>query len=218
MNILDHIKAINPNVKFMLENVKMKKSSMDVISGFLGVEPVFINSSLLTAHNRQRYYWFNWKVEEPKDKGILLKDIVEYGNVDRDKAYCIDANYFKGGNPRQYFEKSRRQLVFEGEPHIDNPNYRKLTVKECERLQGLPDGYTEGVSDTQRYRMLGNGWTIPVISHIFEGLKAKEKQPDLMNILIKVKDCDMVNAGRLGAILKSNDFDFEIVEKSELRG
>ena len=111
VNILNHIKSVNPNVKFLLENVRMKKEYLDIISGFLGDEPVFINSALVSAQNRQRYYWANWDFEQPEDKGVLLVDIMESGATDRDKSFCIDANYFKGGNLKAYFEKHRRQIV-----------------------------------------------------------------------------------------------------------
>ena len=249
--ILDHIKSHNPNVKFLLENVKMKKELLQMIDDAMGVKSVVINSALLSAQNRVRHYWCNWEVNQPEDKGILLKDILEHGDtadrdksltvttrisgatakryleksmhqmaiisgndfVDRDKSYCIDANYAKGGNPEQYFSKSRRQLVFrpcerineKTEGHIANatdikgmdcikrvyhPNgkaptlttmggghrepkvavsditYRKLTPLECERLQTLPDFWTDCVSNTQRYKAIGNGWTIDVIAHI----------------------------------------------------
>lgn len=107
----------NPKLKWMLENVKMKKVWQDVISDFLGVEPVLINSALVSAQERKRLYWMNWAVEQPQDRGIFLKDIIEQGEVDRDKSYTIDANYFKGGNPRSYFEDGRRQLIFEHQPH-----------------------------------------------------------------------------------------------------
>lgn len=94
--------------------------------------------------------------------------------VDRDKSYAIDSSYYKGGarGTGLYFDKARRQLVFK-DPNISpaSTEYRMLTVKECERLQTVPDGYTEGVSNTQRYIMLGNGWTVDVISHIFKNLK-----------------------------------------------
>jgi DNA-cytosine methyltransferase len=198
---------------FLLENVKMKQESMDVITEALGVEPIFINSSLVSAQNRQRYYWTNIPMDKlPDDKGIMLKDILEDGYVDRDKAHCIDANYFKGGNLKSYFEKHRRQLVFsdEGLCHVGDANlkghgyvrrvyhpdgkapslcaasggnlepktfispdsWRKLTPLECERLQTVPEGYTTHVSNTQRYRMLGNGWTVDVITHILKGMDA----------------------------------------------
>lgn len=200
---------------FLLENVKMKKEHEDVITDYLGTPPVKINSSLVSAQNRERLYWTNIPgIEQPKDKGIFLSDIIESGIVDRDKSYCIDANYHKGGNLKQYFEKSRRQLVFcgamrgryivdgkqqDGEMKtaglttqrmeirydgkintittVQKDNYavfidgfRKLTPTECERLQTVPDNYTSCVSNTQRYRMLGNGWTVDVIVHIFKGL------------------------------------------------
>jgi DNA-cytosine methyltransferase len=197
---------------FLLENVRMKQEYQDVITEMLGVQPIAINSSLVSAQNRYRLYWTNIPITElPRDKNILLKDILEDGLVDRDKSHCLDANYFKGGNLKQYFEKHRRQLVFskDGLCHIGDADikghdsvkrvyhpdgkaptlttmqgghrepkvamsqkWRKLTPLECERLQTVPDGYTEGVSNTQRYKMLGNGWTVDVIAHIFGGLYA----------------------------------------------
>ena len=94
-----------------------------------------------------------------------MRDIIEDGFVDRDKSYCIDANYWKGGNLTQYFDKKRRQLVF------TDDGFRKLTPLECERLQTVPEGYTAHVSNTQRYKMLGNGWTVDVIAHILKGVE-----------------------------------------------
>jgi len=209
------LKELRPKY-FLLENVKMKQQSMDVITEALGVEPIFINSRLVSAQNRQRYYWTNIPMDKlPDDKGIMLKDILEDGYVDRDKAHCIDANYFKGGNLKSYFEKHRRQLVFskdglcqvgeteeyqhyrhdqikrvyhpdgkaptlltmqggnrEPKVYVKPDSWRKLTPLECERLQTVPEGYTAHVSNTQRYRMLGNGWTVDVITHILKGMDA----------------------------------------------
>ena len=168
------LKILRPKY-FLLENVRMKKESQDIISEYLGVEPVAINSNLVSAQNRHRLYWTNIPFDIPEDKGIILADILEDGVTDREKSHCLDANYFKGGNLKSYFEKHRRQLVFnnrciqEGEADIKE-TYRKLSCLECERLQTVPDGYTEGVSNTQRYKMLGNGWTVDVIAHIFKGL------------------------------------------------
>ena len=82
VDILNHIKSVNPSVKFMLENVKMKKEYLAVISEQLGVEPVFINSALVSAQNRQRYYWCNWEVSQPEDRGIVLADILESDHVE----------------------------------------------------------------------------------------------------------------------------------------
>ncbi len=195
---------------FVFENVKMKQEHQDVISRYLGVQPIEINSSLVSAQNRKRLYWTNIPVAQPEDRGVVLQDILENGFSDRDKSHCIDANYFKGGNLKSYFEKHRRQLVFsnEGLCHVgdadlkghdsikrvyhpegkaptlttmqgghrepkvlaNNTTWRKLTPIECERLQTLPDNYTKGVSNTQRYKMLGNGMTCAVIEHILKGL------------------------------------------------
>ena len=208
-------KALNPRY-FLLENVKMKKESQDIISEYLGVEPIEINSNLVSAQNRRRLYWTNIPVDGlPEDKGIVLADILEDGFTDRDKSYCLDASYYKGGgasNVRLYFEKSRRQIVFgSGDNKLTQPKiiqksrgynkgglkalngktptlstsswehnnhltldegttWRKLSPVECERLQTVPDGYTDHVSNTQRYKMLGNGWTVDVIKHIMKGM------------------------------------------------
>jgi len=206
---------------FLLENVRMKKECQEVISEYLGVKPVMINSSLLSAQNRVRLYWTNLPVEQPEDKGFLLKDILEEGIADRDKSHCLDANYHKGASYEQYKKKSRRQLVacgaFRGRYKLDGVRqdgkmktagltkqeleirndektntlttvqkdnvltkeglyWRKLTPMECERLQTVPDNYTlvpwgkRMMSNTQRYKMLGNGWTVDVIAHIFKSL------------------------------------------------
>ena len=205
------LKECNPKW-FLLENVKMKKESEQIITDLLGVEPVEINSNLVSAQNRKRLYWTNIPFEGmPEDKGIVLKDVIEDGYVDRNKAHYLDANYFKGGNLKQYFEKHRRQLVFsedglchvgdadlnghdsikrvyhpsgkaptlttmggghrEPKVFVEPGNWRKLTPLECERLQTVPEGYTEGVSNTQRYKMLGNGWTVDVICHLLKPIK-----------------------------------------------
>lgn len=218
------LKALKPKY-FLFENVRMKKESMSLITEILGVEPVAINSSLVSVQNRHRLYWTNIPMEGmPKDRGIVLSDILENGYTDRDKSYCIDANYFKGGGLKLYFEKHRRRLVFSDdgkgpslcassggnlEPKIlqkrrgnnkgglkaldgktptlstsawehnnhltydEGMTWRKLTPLECERLQTVPDGYTAHVSNTQRYRMLGNGWTVEVIKHIMKGMASR---------------------------------------------
>lgn len=189
---------------FLLENVKMKKEYQDVISGLLGVRPVEINSALVSAQNRKRLYWTNIEgISQPKDKYILLKDIISKGFTEKQKAYCLDANYYKGTSPQAYQEKSRRQLIQIGvagtrgnesinrvystsgkaptlstcqgghrEPKIAVNDFiwRKLTPLECERLQTWPEGYTEGVSNSQRYKMLGNGFTAEVVIHILSYL------------------------------------------------
>ena len=158
------LKELKPKY-FLLENVRMTKPTQDAISEQLGVEPIAINSNLVSAQNRHRLYWTNIPFTVPEDKGIVLDDIIENGMVDRDKLHCIDANYFKGGNLKSYFVKHRRQLVF------NKVSYRKLTPVECERLQTVPDNYTNHVSNTQRYKMLGNGMTVDIISSILGGIR-----------------------------------------------
>ncbi len=149
---------------FLLENVKMAKKWEDVISETLGVCPIVINSALVSAQNRKRLYWTNIPgITQPEDRGITLQSVILSGCVDRKKAHCLDANYWKGASWETYLRKSRRQQVMDPTPE----KARKLTPVECERLQTVPEGYTEGVSNTQRYKMLGNGWTVDVIAHIF---------------------------------------------------
>ena len=244
---------------FILENVaSMSKEAKAEISRVLGVEPIMIDAALVSAQQRKRLFWTNIPgVVQPTDQSILLKDILESGAVDRDKAYCIDAHYYKGTSLKHYLEKNKRQVVFVGTKRIgsigkggqgdriysvdgksvalsangggrgaktglylivpeatkkgyaiaedgdsvdlsfpnsktrrgrvgkkaknimtspnagvfkstDDGEYivRKLTPVECERLQSLPDGYTEGVSNTQRYKALGNAFNADVIAHI----------------------------------------------------
>ena len=184
---------LNPKY-FILENVRMKQENQDIISKYLGVKPKQFNSSLVSAQNRNRLFWTNIDFDLPDDKGIILADILEDGVTDRGKSHCLDANYFKGGNLKSYFEKHRRQLVFNKKTtspireksktvrsggrgsydrhewdSVDKLHWRKLTPLECERLQTVPDNYTNHVSNTQRYKMLGNGFTVDVIAHILKG-------------------------------------------------
>lgn len=321
VDILEHIKSLNPNVKFLLENVKMKKEFEKVITETLGVEPTMINSALVSAQNRKRLYWANWSFGQPKDKGILLKDIIHEmtsesaitsTNTDRlnkqlrptngksnpilagmhkgpcsngqtvfidpefekfninpsgrgmngnvynvhnpkaptlttnkgegtkiavlppsglkpyilptdktlaildketeagkiacfnkgsqgDRVYdshgesvtlCGDSGGFAGKtglylfgcitpdllekrqNGQRFSEGGKFYTLTAQDKHgiLVDGYIRKLTPTECERLQTLPDGYTDGVSNSQRYKMLGNGWTVDVIAHILTGV------------------------------------------------
>jgi len=204
-----------------------------------------INSSVRSPQSRKRLYWTNIDfdvVDLTIDRGGVMNDILEDGAIaDRDKSYCIDANYFKGGSMKMYYEKARRQIVYDDEgkfgcrqvgeadikgydiirrvysrygkapslttmqgghrePKVEcrnwenvNPEeffWRALTPLECERLQTVPDKYTEygryvekdkdtgfrvhknkPISNSQRYKMLGNGFTVDVISHILKGVE-----------------------------------------------
>ena len=258
---------------FLLENVVMKKEYQDVISSYLGVQPLMLNSSLFTAQNRKRLYWTNFPIDcDIQDKEIVLQDILEEDGIAckemtnaNGKSHCLTATYngavwwnsiqrkqrtmvgcIEVGHAEEYahykHEQAKRVYHQEGksptlltmqggnrEPKVatystkggrivnrrldengtrkdnqldlpfttqievrqdDKTNclttvqkdnvivkgmtWRKLTPLECERLQGLPDNYTNHVSKTQRYKMLGNGFNIPTISHIIKHLPLHE--------------------------------------------
>ena len=176
---------------FMLENVKMKKEWQDIITKELGVEPIAINSSLLSGQNRPRLYWTNIPgVEVPEDKGIKLKDILEDDNlVDKQHLMTPKAMIYMDGlrNGKQRWDYHKNPLdgkaacivasfyKLSGLGVLDYRTLgkpcRRLTPVECERLQTVPDNYTESASRTQRYKMIGNGWTVDVIAHIFSYMK-----------------------------------------------
>ena len=298
------LKECNPTY-FLLENVVMAKKWQNVLSQTIGIDPIMINSSLLSAQNRRRLYWTNIGInkanlfgseqagiKQPKDKGILLKDVLEsevdakynmnmfndsikknidtiINSINNTKSTCIDGSYYKGfgtrsgkcrqvvkldkkGKPKKNQDKAscftaggnsggnhsdmdllyipnnkpvpeehikhpvaltekrteeakkiRREhqqkygkdfsprrgkelaprkddkmncltATFSDKEHIllqPNLIIRRLTPIECERLQTVPDNYTNHVSDTQRYKMLGNGWTVDVIAYIFKHMK-----------------------------------------------
>jgi DNA-cytosine methyltransferase len=176
---------------FMLENVKMKKEWQNIITKELGVEPIAINSSLLSGQNRPRLYWTNIPgVEIPEDKGIVLKDILEDDNlVDKQHLMTPKAMAYMDGlrNGKQRWQYHKNPLdgkaacivasfyKLSGLGVLDYRTLgkpcRRLTPVECERLQTVPDNYTESASRTQRYKMIGNGWTVDVIAHIFSYMK-----------------------------------------------
>jgi len=153
---------------FILENVaSMPKKDRDIITEAMGVEPVMFNASLVSAQCRKRLFWTNIKFDLPDDRGILLKDILqEDAAVDermttKGKAYVLTATY-SGAMASNSIDKKQRTMV----GRIINRKLRKLTPIECERLQSLPDGYTAGVSNSQRYKCLGNAFNCEVIAHI----------------------------------------------------
>ena len=169
---------------FLLENVKMKKEWEKIITDTLGVEPIAINSRLLTAQNRPRLYWTNIpNVVQPIDRGIVLKDILV--NEVEEKFYLSDKaidymSRLRNGKPRWEYHTNPLDgksacltaNMYKGVPYgVIKELKRRLTPIECERLQSVPDNYTEGVSNTQRYKMLGNGWTIDVIAHILNEMR-----------------------------------------------
>lgn len=152
------LEEIKPKYFLLENNASMTEENKTAISQYMGVEPILINSALLSAQNRKRLYWTNIKVSEIQDKNILLNDVLEFGETLRKKSKTIRC----GGSGSSWGDKH--------EWDMPNPNRRYTTI-ELERLQTLPDNYTAGISDTQRRKCIGNGWTVDVISHIFNGIK-----------------------------------------------
>lgn len=192
-DILNHIRKFNPDVKFLLENVRMKQVFQDVITDYLGVEPIPINSAVLSALNRPRLYWGNFLDDytPPQPTGLTIGDIMLPVTDNRlylspvaverlrkiriraekkgygykpcilgpdDKFLNLDANFFKGPD-------GKRGVI------DDNGELRMPSPEECELMQNLHIGYTMGVSKTQRYKMLGNGFTVNVIVYLLSYLK-----------------------------------------------
>jgi len=186
---------------FLLENVgSMKKEDKEEITKILGVQPMLINSSLVSAQNRERLYWTNIPVTIlPKDKGLFLKDIMQN---DVEEKYFYTCSYDNLG------ENSVCALLhINGNDilkRVHSPNYkchtlttcgggntqkkvmdngrpRKLTPLEYERLQTLPDNYTNCVSNIHRYNACGNGWTVDIIAHIFSFIPKEEQHATRMD-------------------------------------
>jgi DNA (cytosine-5)-methyltransferase 3A len=171
---------------FLLENVRMKQEFQDVISEYMGCKPVEINSKRFVPQNRPRLYWTNIPIKDIEDVDCCLSDVLLPDGDERlekfklsDKA--IDyMSRLRNGKPRWDYHTNPLNgnaacltaNMFKGIPYgVIKEKMRRLHPIECERLQGVPDNYTDNVSNTQRLRMLGNGWTVDVIAHIFQGLK-----------------------------------------------
>lgn len=209
-DILNHIKNENPNIKFLLENVKMKKEYQNVISSFLGIEPIEIDSRIITPMRRKRLYWFNWDIDELQQTTSKLKDILEN---DVDEKYFLKPYQFEkiayvdNGELCIRNQPNKRMVVNEYDgvslsrtwqqympvirqesnciraanpddvgvavPTKDGIRFRRFTLSEIEKMQTLPLGYTviDGISERQSKGLIGNGWTVDVITHIFKGLK-----------------------------------------------
>lgn len=170
---------------FLYENNKSAAKLIKAqISKELGVPLMHINSALVSAQNRERFYAFNWEVEQPADRGITISDILE----DDVQPIILHNLYggFKETKPRVFMDKSPTIRTGCGGGHIpsallngydipttleDGRNHsRKLTVKECCRLQTMPDDYCRVVSNAQGFKGVGNGWTAEVIIHILNGV------------------------------------------------
>jgi DNA (cytosine-5)-methyltransferase 3A len=161
------LKELKPKY-FLLENVRMQKPFSDAISDLLGVPAIEINSKLVSAQNRPRLYWTNIPFRPIIDQNISLSSIV--GSYDG--IFVVPRGANRGGI-KSYNGKSPCITTSSWQHNfkvVQNGGIRMFTPNEVEQLQNLPINYTEGVSDNQRYKMLGNGWTVDVIAHIFSGL------------------------------------------------
>ena len=192
VRVLELIRLFNnPDVLFLLENVgSSRRVDKEAISEALDCVGVPFNSVLLTPQNRNRIYWTNIEFSVPtKRKEIYLQDILEK-EVD-DKYYLTEKMYQCVMSPSKGAYKNGKMTIdnsiaktitatMHKMHRADTDNYistvykpigktniRRLTPIECERLQTLPDNYTEGISDTQRYKCIGNGWTVDVLAYIF---------------------------------------------------
>jgi DNA (cytosine-5)-methyltransferase 3A len=190
IEILEHIKKLNPKVLFLQENVgSALKLDVGIMSRALGVYPVRINSKLLTAQQRDRYYWSNIKTTEtmfdlvtdipqPKDRKIMFKDIITDGHVKRVKANAMlkcDSKLFIKDKIKEDIMIKKRIAKGKQTPNLiynyNNDLVRTINQIEMERLQGFPDGYTSILSKSKSASLLGDGWTLPVIEHIFNFIK-----------------------------------------------
>lgn len=196
VRMLNEIRKTNPDVLFFLENVRMKKDSQDVITEYLGVEPIEVNSNLVSAQNRKRLYWTNIEgFTQPEDRGISIEDIIDLNYipkrwenhaienmkkidtdfVDKNNLFFVKGDIISRKNPKRQYGMSldkcfTLRCAQKHGVYIDG-NVRFLNRREYERLQTLPDGYTDCVSENQAMSMLANGWTIDVIVEFFKHIK-----------------------------------------------
>lgn len=181
VRILNECREVNPDVKFLLENVRMKRECEQVISDTLGIKPVMINSALVSAQNRVRLYWSNVlsEIPQPQDRCLCGYDVIGKECKAKQKAIIV-LNKQDGKLPFRPYRLYDPCGLF---PAIcsthqgydirinDNGVIRKLAPSEAARLQTIPDWYRWECSVTQQYTMLGNGWTVEVIKHIFSFLQ-----------------------------------------------
>jgi site-specific DNA-cytosine methylase len=170
---------------FLLENVIMSEPIKNEISRILGVQPIRINSSLVSGQNRDRYYWTNIPgIKLPKDKGIVLNDVIDEKGDWYGAAYrgVYNPNWVADGTAKypqkfQVRRKDRKSNCLVTTTNLAyiynnrNKKHRKLTVREMEKLQTIPVGYTDGVCKTAAIKMIGNGWTISVIKELLKNVK-----------------------------------------------
>lgn len=218
---VEALEIIKPKY-FLLENVKMKKEFEDIITKYLGVKPILINSSDFSPGKRPRLYWTNIPIKKWEDLGIKLISILET-NVEekyfisekkkafikrhnvklqfpRDKAFTIPSQFWKQG------KQECRNLI------LDNGRWRRFTPLEVERIHTLPDNYTKGLSDTQRYACCGNGWTVDVIAHIFRGLSDLQNRGYNANVVIydELSNVDWKTKVKIDKMLMKSNYPYLI--------
>lgn len=199
------LKELKPRY-FLLENVRMSKEWESVITETLGVEPIMINSSLVSAQNRHRLYWTNIEgITQPADKGLLLKDVLKDTYTEKEVLSDLIQSRFKltpnskstYGTTKPDFRKIGERDVVYGDNNkmgclvatdykqpkqvYHNGVLRKISPEEAELLQTLPEGYTSGISNSRRFECIGNGWTVDVIAHIFSYINTQ--QNDLRKVM-----------------------------------
>jgi len=187
IEILNHIKKLNPNVIFLQENVaSARKEDIGIMSQELGLYPCRINSCLVTAQLRDRYYWSNVRTKEsmfdivtdipqPRDRKINFNDVITDGKSPREKSKClIERRSFcytdEFSENAQRFLRTREKfgvIVI----HLENGLMRTVNKVEMCRLQGFPDDYCDILNEDKAQSLLGDGWTLPIIEHIFEFIK-----------------------------------------------
>lgn len=177
---------------FLLENVKMKKEWESLITDILGVNPIHINSELVSAQKRDRIYWTNIEcTTQPEDKKLYIKDVFDTGlehneikihypeTIKRGKNYAQYDQTLKGHgsqDQRFFYYEGKTNCVTRSRSSIPKVEYENkvwtMTPEEVEKLQTVPVGYTSIETKGNRYEMLGNGWTVDVIVHILNGMEA----------------------------------------------
>ena len=192
IEILEHIKKLNPNVIFLQENVgSASKHDIGIMSRAMGVYPVRINSRLVTAQQRDRYYWSNVRtkktmfdfvtdIPQPMDRKINLKDVLTSGYAKEEKHKALmHRMYYSFGHKDKRSKKAQEYILKRekfGNTVIYEDGYMRLANKiELCRLQGFPDNWCDIVNLQKTASLLGDGWTLPVIEHIFQYLPFKKK-------------------------------------------
>ena len=185
---------LNPKY-FLLENVRMTDNVADAIDELLGVKRIYIDSRNFTGMIRKRYYWTNIPINEIPTKKVTIEDLLDNEPFDRDLKFFLDRTKYeptisydgiitinpRDNNGKQTWQRGRVYDVKGSCPTIcaslfdlnitkDHKTWRKLTINECEKLQGVPKDYTSIVSKNERGKQLGNGWNVDTIAHIFGGL------------------------------------------------